>query len=1048
MTNSHLPKLQKRLVCDPKVTAATKHKLKRREALQIALLGLIACELLLGATTRSRADEPRSFITRRGDKLYDGAEEYRFISFNIPNLMVIEDAFEFRKPNPWRWPNEYEIEDALESVRQMGGRVVRTYVLSVYREGSDMGECVHVRRPGEFNEEGFIALDKVMEIAGRKGIRVILPFVDKGKWWGGIAEYAAFRNKPAEAFWYDRQVKDDFKATIRYLLTRKNTYTGIVYRDDPAVFGWETGNEIRATPEWTREISAYIKQLDHNHLVIDGKSLDGVPLTSLEDPNVDVITTHHYPWGGEHDFVEPIRAAHAVTKGKKAYLVGELGFVETPYIARAIQTVVDDGISGALLWSLRMHRREGGFYWHMEIGTGRNVYKAFHWPGFASGDRYDERAILKLVRENAYAIRGREAPRVERPRAPRLLPIEKVSAISWQGSAGASAYDVWRATSEAGPWNRIASDVSDAEYPYQPLLNDETAEPGQKYWYRIVARNAGGESASSNVVGPVAVDCRTLVDECRDFSLTAATAGQVTVTSENPRAAQEDSHRFAYRAGSSVTYKVRGPIGRYRIYSFARGEERLAISLSADGKSYQRAKPSCLLYSPGQTVYGYLTPIMYSGEPAGGDFTYLKISLPNAVGDRSEAGTTSAIPSSQPAPLELARVEIEYGRRAKPAATRARRSPEEATQLNSSIFVDGCHRIDDALQAIDAAALRGERQLNVVVTTQVDLTEDLRIKTFGEFRGPELRFAAMNNVLRDERKSDLRQVFDRMVERNLDISILPHIDAGGKVRAWRNSVDFDPLESYGGYSYADLVLTTIVEALAGTVSSHTHIDLALSGEMGTSLFRYPDSYRAIIRQLRSRGELKDLRIGISLNHNSIAGRAYATGVKGAVTAGEQRRQMQSLIDDCDFVGISFYSPTSVSPTTEDFVRGIERYMAEFNGYGLKVPTTKPLQFSEVGIGGGRLRIDESPDPVKAAQSPWEGAGTRRDNPWRHEVMRKLRLEFHKALLEFLREQPASWHVSAAFLWSMSSWDPVGFREPEFADPEIAASIERHNRAVR
>ena len=38
-----------------------------------------------------------------------------------------------------------------------------------------------------------------------------------------------------------------------------------------------------------------------------------------------------------------------------------------------------------------MHRREGGFYWHMEVGTGRNIYKAFHWPGFASGDRYDER---------------------------------------------------------------------------------------------------------------------------------------------------------------------------------------------------------------------------------------------------------------------------------------------------------------------------------------------------------------------------------------------------------------------------------------------------------------------------------------------------------------------------------------------------------------------------------------------------------------------------------------------------------------------------------
>src|SRR6476620_6501491 len=109
------------------------------------------------------ASDVTTILARRGDKLFDGDREFRFISFNIPNLMVIEDAYEFTKPNPWRWPNDYEIEDALESVRQMGGQVVRTYVLSVYREGSDMGPCVHILRPGDFNEEGFRQLDRVIE---------------------------------------------------------------------------------------------------------------------------------------------------------------------------------------------------------------------------------------------------------------------------------------------------------------------------------------------------------------------------------------------------------------------------------------------------------------------------------------------------------------------------------------------------------------------------------------------------------------------------------------------------------------------------------------------------------------------------------------------------------------------------------------------------------------------------------------------------------------------------------------------------------------------
>ena len=157
--------------------------------------------------------------------------------------------------------------------------------------------------------------------------------------------------------------------------------------------------------------------------------------------------------------------------------------------------------------------------------------------------------------------------------------------------------------------------------------------------------------------------------------------------------------------------------------------------------------------------------------------------------------------------------------------------------------------------------------------------------------------------------------------------------------------------------------------------------------------------------------------------------------------------MQALIDDCDFVGMSFYAPVTVSPTPDDFVRGIDRFMGEFKQYGLSVPTTKPMQFSEVGIGGRRLRSGEEPDPTKAVETPWEGTAFPRNNPWRDESMRSLRRQYHAALLQFLAQQPARWHVSAVFVWSMGSWDPIGLRQPEFADPEIIAAIEKHNRAV-
>jgi hypothetical protein len=993
--------------------------------------------------------EPMHFLTRRGDQLMDGERPFRFISFNIPNLLVIEDAYEFTRPNPWRWPDEYELEDALESIRQMGGQVARTYVVSVRREGSDMGDFVHVHAPGEFNEEGFRAIDKLIEIARRKGVRVIIPLVDQHKWWGGIGEYAAFRGKPAEAFWTDRQIKEDFKATVRHLIQRRNVYTGVVYRDEPAIFGWETGNELDATPEWTREIAAHNKELDPNHLVIDGRSLHGVPLTSLEDPNVDVITTHHYPWGEDHDFSRPIRAAHALTKGRKPYFVGEFGFVETPHIAAAIQAVIDDGISGALLWSLRMHRREGGFYWHMEVGTGRNIYKAFHWPGFAAGDRYDERMVMRMMREKAHEIRGQQPPPLPVPAPPQLLPIARVRAISWQGSAGADSYEVWRAEEPVKPWQKIADSITDADVQYRPLFNDRTAEPGRSYSYRIVARNSSGESEPSNVVGPITAVCRTLTDECADFQVVHEKSGELSLASENARTVQEDCHRFAMGPESAVTYRVDGPISQWRIFSFSRDENAgVDVYLSSDGQSFQSVHVERRAFPSGQTVYGYLTPVLFEGEAGKGDRTYLRVSVAKPASKvEQEAGDAKA--AGDPAPIQISRVEIEFDRH----SSEIDESPSASSQkppapVNPSIFVDGFHSLAETRLAIDAAADRGERRLNVVVSILVDLTEDFRIKSFGTRRGFGGRFEEFNDAVRDQLKEDLRQVFSRMVHYNMEIFILPHIDSGGKVQSWRNWVDFDPRQAYHDHTYEQLMIDTIADALAESVRSDTHVELALSGEMGTSLFRYPESYRDIIRGLRERADLKQLKIGVSLNHNKISGQDNPNGADDIQLTVDQRAQMQALLHECDFIGMSFYRPVGVMPRVSDFVRGVDSFMEEFRSHGLTVPLTKPMHFSEVGIGGGHDDDDAASDPSLAVQSPWAGSGNPRVNPWRDPDMQILRRQYHRALLQFLEQQPARWRVSAAFFWSTGSWDPQGMRHPLFADPEIVAEIRSHNERIQ
>jgi len=604
---------------------------------------LVIATLLLFATIASGAESVFDhFVTRQSDQLYDGDEPLRFISWNIPNLHNVEDAFTFLGESPWRWPNDYEIADALESTRQMGGTAVRTYVLSVKREGSDMGDHVHVLAPGEFNEEAFAALDRVLAIANEKGVRVFVPLVDQWHWWGGIRQYEAFRNKPADSFWTDPQLIADFKRTIAHLVNRRNTVTGQFYKDDKAILCWETGNEIDAPASWTKEIAAYIKSLDKSHLVMDGRSLRGVPPWSLDDPNVDIVTTHHYP--GPVAIPDAVRKAIADAAGKKPYLVGEVGFVPNDQMRQVFDDAIQSKAIGVLVWSLRFRNRDGGFYAHSEpAAEGR--YKAYHWPGFASGDAYDERELLQLVRAKAYDIRGETQPELPIPAPAELLPIDDPARIAWRGATGASKYDVQRSRSADGPWDTIGESVDDAALYYRPQYADMSAAPGESYFYRVVAKKTLGAAAPSNVVGPVMPATHAIVDELVNLDLIASTAGDVAPDKGNARIVQEDPSRLALSPGASVTYAAPGPVVSVTVYAYGHADAAPAVTVSQQNGG--SAVPlSVTVKTPNRPVgdYGYLTPSLVEAMTENRQGRLVTISAPETV----------------PGPVQLSRVEIRY----------------------------------------------------------------------------------------------------------------------------------------------------------------------------------------------------------------------------------------------------------------------------------------------------------------------------------------------------------------------------------------------------
>ncbi len=534
---------------------------------------------LLRLTASAQFDH---FVTRSGDTLLDGDRALRFISFNTPNLHYLEDELPFGGTNPWRLPNAYEIRDALNTVKECGGKVTRIYVLSVRRQDDAPGVIRHVEAPGVFNEAAFRTLDTVLCIANDVGIRIIVPFVDNWQWWGGPLEYAAFRGKPKEAFWTDPRIIEDFKGTIRYLLTRRNTCTGVPYSEDKAILAWETGNEISPPQSWTREIAAYVKSLDHHHLLMDGMSIRTLSEEALSDTNIDIVTTHHY--GPAKASLEYIVRNAVLARGRKPYVIGEYGIVPLQDIRAITDTIIRQGLAGGMIWSLRFHNRDGGFYSHYEYAN----TEGYRWPGFANGDPYHERMVLDLLREKAYEIDGAVAPRIPPPDPPLLLPIHDPSAISWQGSTGAQWYRLDRRRIGDTAWTVLDGGVDDSRVQYRPLFDDTSAVPGNAYEYRVRAANESGVSEWSNVAGPVTGLQRVLVDEMGDFAEVFQKDGPLRLlTFEDIRKAREDRTRLTGDDGSYVMYKLPAPASGARVeWLMSTPSAGVEILVSGDGLNF------------------------------------------------------------------------------------------------------------------------------------------------------------------------------------------------------------------------------------------------------------------------------------------------------------------------------------------------------------------------------------------------------------------------------------------------------------------------------
>ena len=185
------------------------------------------------------------------------------------------------------------------------------------------------KEPGVYNDTIFWGLDYLLAEMGERNMKAVLYINNSWEWSGGYGMYLEWAGEgkaliPAEVgysafmnsvskFVTNEKAKEMFYDHVRHVVSRTNTVTGKPYKDDPAIFSWQIGNEprcFRADKEgqdafvdymWTT--AALIKSIDPNHMVSSGSEGEMGCENSMElyerihsCPDIDYMNIHIWPY--------------------------------------------------------------------------------------------------------------------------------------------------------------------------------------------------------------------------------------------------------------------------------------------------------------------------------------------------------------------------------------------------------------------------------------------------------------------------------------------------------------------------------------------------------------------------------------------------------------------------------------------------------------------------------------------------------------------------------------------------------------------------------
>ena len=185
------------------------------------------------------------------------------------------------------------------------------------------------KEPGVYNDTIFRGLDYLLAELAERDMKAVLYINNSWEWSGGYGMYLEWAGAgkaliPAEVgykaycdyvsqFVTNEKAKEFFYNHVKHVVSRTNTVTGKPYKDDPAIFSWQIGNEPRcfrtdslgqaAFVDFLWTTAALIKSIDPNHMVSSGSEgkwgCEG-DIALFEKvhscPDIDYMNIHIWPY--------------------------------------------------------------------------------------------------------------------------------------------------------------------------------------------------------------------------------------------------------------------------------------------------------------------------------------------------------------------------------------------------------------------------------------------------------------------------------------------------------------------------------------------------------------------------------------------------------------------------------------------------------------------------------------------------------------------------------------------------------------------------------